>query len=451
MSQSVPATPTRQVDPAPTEPGESQTVEERVKELANKSDSEPLPAELKAIFHPFQGDAVDELEPEDDAEVANAELETDRKGLLKRLKDFIGSDLTRVTIPVWFNEPTSFLHRMAEACQFYEFLDKAAAEEDPYLRMVYVTAYSIVRYSVGERVSKPFNPLLGETLEWITPTTRFVAEQVSHHPPICAGHMEAKNWEWWEYKCVEAKFTGNAVVSPPLGDTYVKLHGETYTWPGLTSCLHNLIVGRMWIDHYGQYIVKSEESPAEGVVDFTQCGWFSRGWHEVKAVIKDENKKAKYYIGGKWHNNIVYWDAKHGKDMNKVPATELKPLWTKQAQPSKSQWPGFDAFVEGLCELNEQRKNTLPRSDARWRPDILELARFNYRIAGKEKRKLEEKQREERRLREAGTLGPWQHRWFEQASDGKGWNFKGDYWTKRTERLQAKGVDDDAPQFDDKK
>ena len=53
----------------------SQTVEERVKELANKSDSEPLPAELKAIFHPFQGDAVDELEPEDDAEVANAELE----------------------------------------------------------------------------------------------------------------------------------------------------------------------------------------------------------------------------------------------------------------------------------------------------------------------------------------------------------------------------------------
>ena len=25
--------------------------------------------------------------------------------------------------------------------------------------------------------------------------------------------------EWWEYKCVEAKFTGNAVVSPPLGDT----------------------------------------------------------------------------------------------------------------------------------------------------------------------------------------------------------------------------------------
>ena len=35
--------------------------------------------------------------------------QTDRKGLLKRLKDFIGSDLTRVTIPVWFNEPTCVL------------------------------------------------------------------------------------------------------------------------------------------------------------------------------------------------------------------------------------------------------------------------------------------------------------------------------------------------------
>jgi hypothetical protein len=48
---------------------------------------------------------------------------------LKRLKDFIGSDLTRVTIPVWFNEPTSFLHRMAEACQFYSFLDKVSDTE----------------------------------------------------------------------------------------------------------------------------------------------------------------------------------------------------------------------------------------------------------------------------------------------------------------------------------
>jgi hypothetical protein len=31
----------------------------------------------------------------------------------------------------------------------------------------------------------------------------------------------------------------------------------------------------------------------------------------------------RYYIGGKWHNQIFYWDAKHGKDMAKVPSDSL--------------------------------------------------------------------------------------------------------------------------------
>ena len=35
-------------------------------------------------------------------------------------------------------------------------------------------------------VKKPFNPLLGETFELVGKDYRFLAEQVSHHPPITA-------------------------------------------------------------------------------------------------------------------------------------------------------------------------------------------------------------------------------------------------------------------------
>ena len=37
-------------------------------------------------------------------------------------------------------------------------------------------------------IKKPFNPVLGETYEFIDPhyNTHFIAEQVSHHPPISA-------------------------------------------------------------------------------------------------------------------------------------------------------------------------------------------------------------------------------------------------------------------------
>jgi len=45
--------------------------------------------------------------------------------------------------------------------------------------------------AAAEGFNKPFNPLLGETFEMETAEFRFIAEQVSHHPPITAWHCEA--------------------------------------------------------------------------------------------------------------------------------------------------------------------------------------------------------------------------------------------------------------------
>ena len=46
------------------------------------------------------------------------------------------------------------------------------------------------------RTKKPFNPLLGETFEYIDEKNgfRFISEQVSHHPPISAGIGESDNY-----------------------------------------------------------------------------------------------------------------------------------------------------------------------------------------------------------------------------------------------------------------
>lgn len=45
------------------------------------------------------------------------------------------------------------------------------------------------------RFKKPFNPILGETYEFVSKDFRFVAEQVSHHPPITAFQFEGEGLE----------------------------------------------------------------------------------------------------------------------------------------------------------------------------------------------------------------------------------------------------------------
>lgn len=43
-------------------------------------------------------------------------------------------------------------------------------------------------------MKKPFNPILGETFEFVSKDWRYMSEQVSHHPPITAYHVEGKGF-----------------------------------------------------------------------------------------------------------------------------------------------------------------------------------------------------------------------------------------------------------------
>lgn len=83
-------------------------------------------------------------------------------GLWSVLKSMVGQDLTKLTLPVSFNEPTSLLQRVSEDIEYSHILDQAATFEDSSLRMLYVAAFTASMYaSTTNRVSKPFNPLLG--------------------------------------------------------------------------------------------------------------------------------------------------------------------------------------------------------------------------------------------------------------------------------------------------
>jgi len=116
------------------------------------------------------------------------------------LKSMIGKDLSKMALPVTLNEPTSLLHRVVEDMEYADLLDTAAARTDSTERMLYVAAFAAgYNASMIDRIAKPFNPLLGETYEYVRPDKgyRFLIEQVSHHPPIAAAWAESARWEYF--------------------------------------------------------------------------------------------------------------------------------------------------------------------------------------------------------------------------------------------------------------
>lgn len=109
----------------------------------------------------------------------------------------IGKDLTKISLPVYFNEPLSMTQRVVESTEYCDdLLEKASLENDSLIRMAYVSAFMMSRFCTAvTRLQKPFNPLLGETYELVTNKFRLITEQVSHHPPITAYHVESSSYE----------------------------------------------------------------------------------------------------------------------------------------------------------------------------------------------------------------------------------------------------------------
>lgn len=139
-----------------------------------------------------------------------------KPSIWKVLKDLIGKDLSRFAIPVYFNEPISMMQKVAEIMEYTDLLKQADQNDDPKMRMLLVIAFSISQYKGPDnRLYKPFNPILGETYELLTPEYRYFAEQVSHHPPVTALHSESDSWI---YSCdTDAKvvFNGTYVKAIP--------------------------------------------------------------------------------------------------------------------------------------------------------------------------------------------------------------------------------------------
>ena len=177
--------------------------------------------------------------------------------LLTQLK--IGMDLTKITLPTFILERRSLLEMYADFFSHPDLFIDVAKQQTPEKRMVAALKFYLSTFSAGRDSSiakKPYNPILGETFKCLynisgeemtyddaeksdgpVPWAKsdhlaFLAEQVSHHPPVSAFYAEHKesqiqfNGHIW----TKSKFLGMSVGVHNIGQGVIRLldSGEEY-------------------------------------------------------------------------------------------------------------------------------------------------------------------------------------------------------------------------------
>ncbi|XP_061722554.1 oxysterol-binding protein 1 isoform X3 [Cydia pomonella] len=270
------------------------------------------------------------------------------------MKNCIGKELSKIPIPVNFSEPLSMLQRLAEDYEYSSVLDEAARFSDPAQQLAYVAAFTVSAYATTAcRTNKPFNPLLGETYE--------------------CDRMSDLGW-----RCISEQ---------------------------VTTTVHNIIVGKLWVDNHGDMDIIGEAGAAAGYVahlKYQPYGYFSKDTQrKVTGVIKDPNGVPRYVLQGHWDSRVEVAPVTSASPDNTVCKTgKFTVAWQRvDAPPDSDKWYNFTLLA---AQLNEPEPGVAP-TDSRRRPDQRLMEEGLWDEANAEKLRLEEKQRGKRRELEAAA------------------------------------------------
>lgn len=356
-----------------------------------------------------------------------------RVSLWSMIKDNVGKDLTRVCLPVYFNEPISSLQKCCEDMEYSYLLDQAyeqGKQGNSLQRILNVAAFAVSGYASSEgRHCKPFNPLLGETYEADFPEKgiRFFSEKVSHHPTLIACHCEGRGWKFWGDSNLQSKFSGRSIQLDPLGVLTLEFDdGEIFQWSKVTTNIYNLILGKVYCDHHGTMHIRGNRDYSCNL-KFKEQSFLDRNPRQVHGYVEYANGEKVATLFGKWDDSMYYVNGHENVNSKSCDGTLL---WKSNEPPQNLTRYNLTSFAITLNELTPGLKEMLPPTDSRLRPDQRHLENGEYDKANAEKLRLEQRQRISRKLQENG----WKPRWFQREGEDGPFRYVGGYWEAREER-----------------
>ncbi|XP_071795952.1 oxysterol-binding protein-related protein 11-like isoform X2 [Asterias amurensis] len=391
--------------------------------------NQPDEGAVNAAHHPVTNGEPDgspsvlAINPEDEVVEGDGDEDEDIGGveehksiilhLLSQLK--LGMDLTKVVLPTFILEKRSLLEMYADFMAHPDMFARIPSLPNAESRMMAVVEYYLCSFHVGRKGSiakKPYNPIIGETFHcsWDVPPTpnqsegssdnsrvTFVAEQVSHHPPVSAFYVECPNnkicmntWIW-----TKSKFLGMSVGVNNAGEGTIHdmVHNEDYTMT-FPSAYGRSILTVPWMELGGRCTIHCAQTGYQAAITFQTKPFYGGKVHRLNAEVKNPASTIICRVQGEWNGQLEFSYTSGEKKV--IDTTKLSSI-PKRIRPVAKQGP-FESR-----RLWQNVTNSLKIGD--------------INTATEHKRYLEERQRQEERERKE-TKSDWQTKLFQKKDEG---------------------------------
>ncbi|KAK8854831.1 hypothetical protein IAR55_003570 [Kwoniella newhampshirensis] len=321
-----------------------------------------------------------------------------------------GMDLSKIALPTFVLEPRSLLERITDFFSHPELIFGVADDPDPKGRFIKVMTYYLSGWHIKPKgVKKPYNPVLGEFFRctYVYPDGSegfYVAEQVSHHPPVSAFfYVSPKNGLLitGELK-PKSKFLGNSAATIMEGEDRIRLlkrpeDGEySITMPNTYA--RGILFGKMLLELCDLSTISCDATDHHCDVDFKAKGWISGGYNVISGKVTGPGKTDVGEISGHWSSAIEFTDKK---------TKEKRVLF----DPARAKVAPKVVLPESEQEEYESRRLWTKLTDAIKSGDMYG--------ATDAKSAVEDHQRELVRKREASGEGAPQSRYFKHVAGDK--------------------------------
>jgi len=323
--------------------------------------------------------------------------------LMKQVRP--GMDLSKVVLPTFILEPRSFLDKISDYYYHADIISKAAAESEPFMRMKTVVQWYLSGfYKKPKGLKKPYNPIIGETFRcyWDHSNgskTFYLAEQVSHHPPISSFYATNRQDGFTISGTIlaKSKFYGNSTSAILDGVATLSLlaRGEDYNMTMPYAHCKGILMGTMTMELGGKVSINCEKTGYSTEMEFKLRPFLGGGelTNAVSGRIKI-GKETIAVIDGHWDDKVTITDKKTGHE---------EVLWQVSSEVQSAR---LKRFTVPLDEQGEWESASL------WRHVSKAIQEEDQVAATEEKTKLEEAQRAgHKERRETGA--EWTTKYFD--------------------------------------